>query len=171
MRLKSPNRSPFRLSIKRRHLYDIFRWSLMIINGLLILFFVVGVFVYFTELYDSKQIKWMSVDEKNVCSDKSQMRTDIQLKTGPRYAWVISMIIFALLLVVPCVGFFGALFENNCMLILYGSIFLVNVITVFVFNPPWSLVPAYISAASFGLVFLIRQRRRLFTLQLPVKYT
>ena len=90
-------KSPFRLSIKEKDLYNIFKYTLLGFNGFLMLLIIGGVFIYFTEFRD-KTLELNPVEEQNFLGDSTGKGG------GPRYAWVTTTLAFALLLTIPCTG-------------------------------------------------------------------
>lgn len=148
--------SPYRMSLKRSHLFKIFKWSLIAINALLIFVVLVGVFIYFTEFRDKTNFKLNPVEEETFSNDFTTTFGQNGMSSGPKFAWIISMFTFALLLAIPCLGFIGAIKEHTCLLILYGVIFFVNAFVVLIFRSLFFIVPAFIASSALGLVFLIR---------------
>ena len=115
-----------------------------------------GVFVYFTE-YKEKNAFSLSETTEITSGD---FTPDESLKPNePKFAWVIWMFAFALLLMIPCLGFVGAIKEHVCLLVLYGVIFFVEAIVFLIFKSFWFLLPTLVSLSSLGLVFLIRAER------------
>lgn len=116
-------------------------------------------FVYYSEFRDRKHFNFAQFGKDAFSNDFSSDRMsddNLEMASGPKYTWVASMFTFAFLLVIPCVGFIGAIKEHSCLLILYGVIFFVNAVVVLIFKSPWFLISASIASASLGLVFLIR---------------
>lgn len=149
--------SPYRMSLKRSHLFKIFKWSLIAFNGLLIFVVLIGVFIYFSEFREKTNFKLTEVEEENFSNDFTDFGSNHGgMSSGPKYAWIVSMFTFALLLAIPCLGFIGAIKEHTCLLILYGVIFFVNAFVTLIFRSPWFIIPAFIASAALGLVFLIR---------------
>lgn len=143
------HKSPFRVSVKEKHLYNLFKYTLLAFNGFLILLIIGGVFVYFTEFRD-KTFALNPVEEKNFLDDS------FVPSKGPKYAWITTTLAFALLLTIPCTGFVGALKEQQCLLIVYAVIFFVEALVCLIFRTYWFLIPAFISTCAIGLVFLQR---------------
>ncbi|KAI1298704.1 hypothetical protein HDE_04018 [Halotydeus destructor] len=140
-------KSPYRINFTEKNLYYVFKYTLLGFNGFLILLIIGGVFVYFTDVRE-EQFKLNPVEEANFLDES------LGTKSGPKYAWLTSSLIFAMLLSIPCTGFIGALKDHTCLLILYGVIFFVEAIVCLIFKTFWFLFPAFISVAAIGLVFL-----------------
>lgn len=145
--VSSELKKPFRINFKEKHLYNIFKYTLLGFNGFLILLIIGGVFIYFTE-YRDKTIEMNEVEQENFLAES------FGTKSGPRYAWVTTTFAFALLLAIPCTGFVGTLKEHDCLLVVYGVIFFVEAIVCLIFKTFWFLFPAFISLCAIGLVFL-----------------
>ena len=148
--IRKKRKSPFRISVKEKDLYNIFKYTLLGFNGFLMLLIIGGVFIYFTEFRD-KTLELNPVEEQNFLGDSTTKPGG-----GPRYAWITTTLAFALLLTIPCIGFVGALKEQTCLLIVYAVIFFVEAIVCLIFKTFWFLFPAFISLCAIGLIFLQR---------------
>lgn len=148
--------SPFRVNIRRQQVYQICKWSLIAFNGLLILVILGGVFVYFTDLREKNSFKLTGESSEVTFSDEHETKSTTP-SHGPKYAWVVSMFAFALLLAIPCLGFIGALKEHVCLLVLYAVFFVLEAVVFLIFRSFWFLVPAIVSVATMTLVVLIRE--------------
>lgn len=144
------SRSKFRINCKAKHIFTFFKFTLLIVNGLLILLILGGVIIYFTEFRENA-LKLTQREADNIWGDGSGGGS-----TGPKYAWVATTMVFALLLAIPCTGFMGALKEHVCLLVLYGVIFFVEAVVILIFKSFWFLFPALLTLCAMGLVFLIK---------------
>lgn len=145
------------LGVKRHHLFRIFKWSLAVSNGLMILFVLYGIYSHFSDIRDKANFSFTSMEKSFPGDFKSFASDGPGLSAGPKYTWVVSMFVFALLLTIPCIGFVGAMKEHTCLLIFYGVIFFVNAFVILMFRSPLCLIPAFLSSAALGLVFLIQK--------------
>ena len=146
---------PFRVNINRNQVFNLFKWTLILFNGLLILTILGGLFVYFSEFREKNNF---TLDDETT---EASFSPDLETKpTGssstPKYSWIVAMLSFALLLSIPCLGFIGAIKEHVCLLILYGVMFTVQAIVILIFRSFWFLFPALVASAAMGLVILIR---------------
>ena len=149
--------SPYKVSVKRHHLLQAFKWFLIGINSIIIFFILIGVFMYFTEVRDDKKFKLFDMTQEESFSDEfSPDFNNTPASSGPKYAWIMSSMTFALLMSIPCLGFIGALKQHTCLLTLYGVIFFVQAFVILIFKSPFFIIFAFIASASLGLVFLIQ---------------
>lgn len=149
--------SPYKVSVKRHHLLQAFKWFLIGINSVIIFFILIGVFMYFTDVRDDKKFKLFDMSEDSSFSDEFNPDfNNTPPSTGPKYAWIMSSMTFALLMSIPCLGFIGALKQHTCLLTLYGVIFFVQAFVILIFKSPFFIIFAFIASASLGLVFLIQ---------------
>lgn len=146
---------PFRVNINRNQVFNLFKWTLILFNGLMILMILGGLFVYFSEFREKTNFKLTDDSTETPFSDDLETKSPGS-SSGPRYAWLVTMFAFALLLAIPCLGFIGAIKEHVCLLVLYGVIFIVEAIVILIFRSFWFLFPALIASAAMGLVILIR---------------
>lgn len=147
------SRSKFRINCKAKHIFTFFKFTLLIVNGLLILLILGGVIIYFTEFRENA-INLTQPEADNIWGDGTSGSGGGP--TGPKYAWVATTMVFALLLAIPCTGFMGALKEHVCLLVLYGVIFFVEAVVILIFKSFWFLFPALLTLCAMGLVFLIK---------------
>lgn len=143
------------MNIRKQQVYAVCKWTLVAFNALLIVVILGGVFVYFTDLREKNSFK-LAGETAEVFSDDLETRP-ASPSTGPKYAWIVSMFAFALLLAIPCLGFIGALKEHVCLLVLYGVFFILEAVVILIFRSFWFLVPAVVSVATMTLVVLIRE--------------
>ena len=142
---------PFHVNLKRRHVFLFFKWLLIAFNGVMIVMILGGIFVYFTE-YRQKSNFQLDPSNDDTFSDDLPAETSGE----PKYSWIVWMFAFALLLMIPCLGFVGAIKEHVCLLVLYGVIFFVEAVVFLIFQSFWFLLPSLVALAAIGLVFLIR---------------
>lgn len=149
---------PFRVDITRNQVFTVLKWTLILFNGLAILAILIGVFSHFTAFRDKTNFKLSEdVTQSSFSTDLEETRPP---SSGPKYAWIMSMFAFALMLSIPCLGFIGAIKEHVCLLVLYGVIFIVNAIVMLIFRSFWFLIPTLIASAAMGLVILIRSENQ-----------
>jgi len=116
----------------------------------MILAILLGIIFYFKDYRDTKILE--EIKEETKFSENFPETTSKEQK----YDWVIWLFGFSLLLMIPCLGFIGAVKEHICLLILYGVIFSVETIILLIFKSTLFLIPAMVTLASLGLVFLIQ---------------
>jgi len=145
---------PLQTTLSRKHIYKLFKWFLITFNCLLIVMVLGGAIAYFIDLRD--QTKSSATEEATFSDD---LKPPNGASKGPKYAWIVSMFAFALLVAIPCLGFVGAIKENICLLTLYSVIFLLEAIVFLIFGSMWFLFPTLVSLSSFGLVFLINSNK------------
>lgn len=143
---------PLQTTLSRKHIYKLFKWFLITFNCLLIITVLGGAIVYFIDLRDQTK---SPIDEETFSDDLKPSGAS----KGPKYAWIVSMFAFALLVAIPCLGFVGAIKENICLLTLYSVIFLLEAIVFLIFGSVWFLFPTLVSLSSFGLIFLINSSK------------
>ena len=148
--------NPFRVDFSKRQAFNICKWFLVLFNGLLILMILGGVYAYFSEFREKTNFKL--TDEDAEPSFSEDLITKQSAPSRPKHAWVMSMLTFALLLAIPCMGLVGALKEHVCLLVLYGVIFIVEAIVMLIFRSFWFLLPTLIASAAMVLVVLIRSK-------------
>jgi hypothetical protein len=157
----------FRINFDRELVRTIFRWTLIVFNAILILAILVGVFVFFSE-YREKYMKGTELASDS-SSEASGSPSPGGQSSGPKYAWIVMMMAFAMMLAIPCLGFVGAIKENACLLILYGVIFIVQAIVVLIFRSFWFLFMALIASAAMGLVILMRPEKEDAKQSIPIR--
>lgn len=145
--------NPYRVDLNRKQVFRILKSIIIIFNGVLIIAILVGLCVYFSEIREKTKLQ---LEETTTSFSDDLLVPKPPSSSGPKYGWLVSMFAFALLLVIPCIGFIGAIKENVCLLILYGVIFTVEAIVVLMFRSFWFLFPTLIASSAMGLVILIR---------------
>ena len=145
--------NPYRINMSKTQVLKVFKWILIVFNAVLIITILGGLCVYFSEIREKSDIKLGTAEDTTFSNELVPKSSG---SSGPKYAWLVSMFAYALLLVIPCIGFVGAIKENVCLLILYAIIFSVEAVIILLFRSFWFLFPALIASATVGLVIVIR---------------
>lgn len=162
------SKSPFRINFKEKHLYNLFRYTLLAFNAFLMILIMGGVFVYFTELRN-KTFPLNTIEEDNFLAGGRLVNDSTVAKGHSKWSWLTPSMAFGLLLTIPCTGFVGALKEQHCLLIVYGVLFFVEAVICLIYKTFWFLFPAFLAVCAIGLVFLKRTERGQRTRFLPFR--
>lgn len=145
--LKSRSDSPYRTILKRRHVYNIFKYTLILFNAFLCFAILIGIYCYFSGL----TVKEIATPEDGEYLNEARAAST----TGPKYAWLMPMLTFSLLFFIPTIGLVGAIKETTCPLMLYGVLFSMAAFVTLIFRSPIFIFFAAIASSAIGLVFLI----------------
>lgn len=142
--------------IDRSQVFNLFKWTLILFNGLLILVVLGGICLYFWD-NERKPGKHNGLAETEDPESSGQFSpVPPAFSSEPKLAWVLAMLAFAMMLAIPCLGFIGSIKENICLLVIYGTVFVVQTIVALIFGSLWFIPALFIAVAAMGLVFLIR---------------
>lgn len=133
--------------------FRVIKWLLILFNAGLMVTVLGALWVYFSEFRERSDFK---LPDATTDSSLSREPSDTM---GPKYAWLLAMAAYTMMLAIPCIGFIGSVKESMFLLILYGVIFSVEAVVFLIFRSRWFLLPAAVALLTMGLVIMKRDTR------------